>query len=190
MPYNTTAIPPRKEPTGQAQLPLSRVKKIIALDRDISMCSNNAAFIITLATEMFIQYLAEQGHNVVKSERKPRRNIQYRDLSNAVARQDNLEFLSDIVPRTVSYKQVKEKKARDGNTNGENKEGGQTTLDSKKPVVNGTNGLGHDSATDDMDEVAGPSDPNTQLEMELRARTSTGSAGMNGKATSEDVDMS
>jgi DNA polymerase epsilon subunit 4 len=29
---------------------------------------------------MFIQYLAEQGHNVVKSEKKPRRNIQYRDL--------------------------------------------------------------------------------------------------------------
>lgn len=30
--------------------------------------------------EMFIRYLAEQGHNVVKSERKPRKNIQYRDL--------------------------------------------------------------------------------------------------------------
>lgn len=60
------------------------------------MCSNNAAFVITLATvsshsgsrisspnytqELFIQYLAEQGHRVVKSERKPRRNIQYRDL--------------------------------------------------------------------------------------------------------------
>jgi hypothetical protein len=74
---------------------VSRVKKIIGLDTDINMCSNNAAFVITLATvrsvpslpkptnptqEMFIQYMAEQGHNVVKSERKPRRNIQYRDL--------------------------------------------------------------------------------------------------------------
>jgi len=69
MPYNTTPIPPRREPVGQAQLPLSRVKKIIALDSDVSMCSNNAAFVITLATEMFIQYLAEQGYNVVKSEK-------------------------------------------------------------------------------------------------------------------------
>jgi hypothetical protein len=75
---------------------VSRVKKIIGQDTDINMCSNNAAFVITLATvclilpailavtyakqEMFIQYMAEQGHNVVKSERKPRRNIQYRDL--------------------------------------------------------------------------------------------------------------
>lgn len=30
--------------------------------------------------EMFIRYLAEQGHNVVKSERKPRKTIQYKDL--------------------------------------------------------------------------------------------------------------
>lgn len=68
MPYNTTAIPPRKEVTGQTQLPrecyepvsllrtvadpgpVTRVKKIIAVDPDITVCSNNAAFVITLAT--------------------------------------------------------------------------------------------------------------------------------------------
>ncbi|TGJ81169.1 hypothetical protein E0Z10_g7595 [Xylaria hypoxylon] len=107
MPYNTTAIPPRKEVTGQAQLPLSRVKKIIAQDQDISICSNNAAFVITLATEMFIQYLASEGLNMAKLERKPRRNIQYKDLANAVSHQDNLQFLEDIIPKTVPYKQIK-----------------------------------------------------------------------------------
>ena len=69
MPYNTTAIPPRREVTGQTQLPckrryvgflhgaaftdtglVSRVKKIIAVDPDVNICSNNAAFAITLAT--------------------------------------------------------------------------------------------------------------------------------------------
>lgn len=107
MPYNTTAIPPRKEVTGQAQLPLSRVKKIIAQDQDINICSNNAAFVITLATEMFIQHLAGEGLNMAKLERKPRRNIQYKDLANAVSHQDNLQFLEDIIPKTVSYKQIK-----------------------------------------------------------------------------------
>ncbi|KAI1192242.1 histone-fold-containing protein [Nemania serpens] len=107
MPYNTTAIPPRKEVTGQAQLPLSRVKKIIAQDQDIKLCSNNAAFVITLATEMFIQYLASEGLNMAKLERKPRRNIQYKDIANAVSHQDNLQFLEDIVPKTVPYKQIK-----------------------------------------------------------------------------------
>ncbi|KAI0437488.1 histone-fold-containing protein [Xylaria telfairii] len=107
MPYNTTAIPPRKEVTGQAQLPLSRVKKIIAQDPDINICSNNAAFVITLATEMFIQNLASEGLNMAKLERKPRRNIQYKDLANAVSHQDNLQFLEDIIPKTVPYKQIK-----------------------------------------------------------------------------------
>ncbi|KAI0538462.1 histone-fold-containing protein [Xylaria digitata] len=107
MPYNTTAIPPRKEVTGTAQLPLSRVKKIIAQDQDINICSNNAAFVITLATEMFIQYLASEGLNMAKLERKPRRNIQYKDLANAVSHQDNLQFLEDIIPKTVPYKQIK-----------------------------------------------------------------------------------
>ncbi|KAI1150642.1 histone-fold-containing protein [Nemania diffusa] len=107
MPYNTTAIPPRKEVTGQAQLPLSRVKKIIAQDQDIAICSNNAAFVITLATEMFIQYLAGEGLNMAKLERKPRRNIQYKDLANAVSHQDNLQFLEDIIPKTVPYRQIK-----------------------------------------------------------------------------------
>lgn len=59
---------------------VARVKKIISQDDDISNCSNNAAFVITVATEMFLQHLVEQSHNVVKSERKPRRNIQYRDV--------------------------------------------------------------------------------------------------------------
>lgn len=34
---------------------------------------------------MFIRYLAEQALNVVKSERKPRRNIQYKDLGMVTA---------------------------------------------------------------------------------------------------------
>ncbi|CAK7228621.1 hypothetical protein SCUCBS95973_006940 [Sporothrix curviconia] len=107
MPYNTTAIPPRKEPTGQTQLPLSRVRKIVALDPDVNICSSNAAFVITLATELFIQYLSSEAQNMVKLDRKPRRNVQYRDLANAVNRVDRLEFLEDTVPVTVPFGKIK-----------------------------------------------------------------------------------
>ncbi|KAK1773934.1 hypothetical protein QBC45DRAFT_426428 [Copromyces sp. CBS 386.78] len=107
MPYNTTAIPPRKEVTGQTQLPLTRVKKIIAVDPDITVCSNNAAFVITLATEMFIQHLASEAQNMARAERKPRRNVQYKDVAAAVSHHDNLEFLEDVVPKTSSYKAIK-----------------------------------------------------------------------------------
>lgn len=112
MPYNTTAIPPRKEVTGQTQLPLSRVKKVIAQDQDINTCSNNAAFVITLATEMFIQYLSSESLNMARADRKPRRNIQYKDLAGAVAHADNLEFLEDVIPKTTPYRQIKAQAAR------------------------------------------------------------------------------
>jgi len=91
-------------------LPVARVQKIINADPDRLHTSKNAAFAIAMATEMFIQHLATTTHNVVKAERKPRRNIQYRDTASAVAKTDNLEFLVDVVPKTMSYKEFKKRK--------------------------------------------------------------------------------
>jgi len=195
MPYNTNPIHKNREITGQAQLPLARVKRIIGLDSDINMCSNNAAFVMTVAAELFVQHLAEQGLVVVRSERKPRRNIQYKDLAQAVSSRDNLEFLSDVIPRTVPFKEAKAKKPpQSAVTNGEGSiEAGQTTLDGRKSVLNGVNGNSfmHEGDGDDGDESV-TADPNTQLEMEMGGgRASTGSAGMNGHdSSSQDVEMS
>ncbi|GKU03499.1 histone transcription factor and archaeal histone family protein [Fusarium langsethiae] len=184
MPYNTTAIPPRKEPTGQNQLPLSRVKKIIAQDPEISLCSNNAAFVITLAAEMFVQHLAEESHTQAKLDRKPRRNIQYKDVgkstpfflsstlsltlsASAVSHHDNLEFLEDVVPKTVPYKHIKAAaKATQARLQGDNS--GNQTINfpvangAKKPHVNGSS-MGASAHLND-----GQNDPNTQLELEVR----------------------
>ncbi|KAM0328084.1 hypothetical protein ACHAQA_005487 [Verticillium albo-atrum] len=146
MPYNTTAIPPRKEVTGQPALPLARVKKIIAQDPDINICSNNAAFIITVATEMFIQHLANEAHNQAKLERKPRRNVQYKDLANAVAHNDNLEFLEDVIPKTATYKKIKGQaqatRARIAGDKGAAEEPTLPALTSKKAHRASTNGAG------------------------------------------------
>ncbi|CRG90630.1 hypothetical protein PISL3812_07674 [Talaromyces islandicus] len=131
-----------EEATGQSVLPLSRIKKIIQLDEDIAQCSHNATFLIAIATELFIQYIAEQGYNVVKSERKPRKTIQYKDLATAVSRIDNLEFLADVIPKTTTYRQFKEKRAREGAQDLPIIEKGQTTLNGAgAPVQNGANNL-------------------------------------------------
>lgn len=78
---------------------------------------------------MLIQHLAVTTHNVVKAERKPRRNIQYRDVSGAVSKTDNLEFLVDVVPKTVAFGTWKKRKAgeeREGVEGaGKGKEGGE-----------------------------------------------------------------
>lgn len=198
MPYNTAPIHPRKEPTGQAQLPLARVKKIIALDAEISMCSTHAAFVMTLAAEMFIQFLAEQGHRVAKSEKKPRRNIQYADIANAVQRCTKTEFLTDVVPRTTPYKKIVERRAKE--------EKAAAELATLQPIVDGeatstplangaANGTSTAPAPEAMEDVA-TADPNAQLEreMEIRAQSEkTASAApvrnTNGHSINEDIEM-
>ncbi|KAL4894746.1 histone-fold-containing protein [Aspergillus ambiguus] len=136
---STTDPPPSDEISGQSVLPISRIKKIIQLDEDIVQCSSNATFVIAMATEMFIQYLTEQGHNVVKSERKPRKTVQYKDLAAAVSRIDNLEFLADVIPKTTTYKQFKEKRAKEASREAE-VEKGQRTLNGVVPPQGETNG--------------------------------------------------
>ena len=146
--------------------PVARVKKIIATDDGISSCSNNAAFVLTVATEMFIQHLVDKAHDVVKSERKPRRNIQYKDVANAVARVENLEFLADVVPKTTTYKQYKQKVATGeisgvgaAQTNGHGAQSrGQRTLDpqgglKQKEVATLQHASGPGSDVDLMDVV-------------------------------------
>ncbi|KAK3901619.1 histone-fold-containing protein [Staphylotrichum tortipilum] len=194
MPYNTTAIPPRKEVTGQTQLPLTRVKKIIAVDPDIAICSNNAAFVITLATEMFVQYLTGEAQNMTKLERKPRRNIQYKDMANAVTHQDNLEFLEDVIPKTTSYKEVKAKTAaararvsseKSGATGAAAGTAGADALPNgkraPKSIMNGhgSNGLSVNGLSRSRMLSSDAADPNDQLEMEMRQ----------AQRMDEDVDM-
>ena len=49
-------------------------------------------------------------------------------VANAVARVENLEFLTDVVPKTVPYKQLKQKQAKESvQVNGAGS--GQATLD-------------------------------------------------------------
>lgn len=148
------------------------------MDTEINTCSNNAAFVITLATEMFIQYLAQEGQNMAKLERKPRRNVQYKDLANAVLHHDNLEFLEDMIPKTTSYSKVKEQAAATRAKLQGGKKGGEEAVvgqpNGKKAKTNGkANGVAAPRLLDD--------DPNAQLELEMRQRQ--------GEEDAEDVDM-
>ncbi|EKG16823.1 Transcription factor CBF/NF-Y/archaeal histone [Macrophomina phaseolina MS6] len=138
MPYNNNPIPRPANITGSVSLPLARVKKIIQADEDINACSANAAFAIAVATEEFVYYLTEQAHKMCKAEKKPKRSLAYTHVQQAVARLDNLEFLTDVVPKTQSYKDAKaereKKKAAQAvaqeaaQANGTATTNGQTTL--------------------------------------------------------------
>ena len=59
---------------------VARIKKIIHADEDIANCSNNAAFVITIAAEMFIQHLVEKAFEVAKAEKRGKKSLTYLDV--------------------------------------------------------------------------------------------------------------
>jgi hypothetical protein len=112
---------------------------------------------------------------------------------------DTLEFLSEVVPRTVTFKEVKAKKAREGKENGETGlDAGQTTLAAKgfEAVVVDRHDGPRDTVQGDDDENADDEDADLerQLQMESQgARTSFGSDHRPKKGRTDqdgDVEMS
>jgi len=115
-----------------------------------------------------------------------------------VARIDNLEFLSDVIPRTQTYKQYKEKRAKEA-ANGGSIEPGQTTLDSRRAMPNGSSGMvelnnekGVNGTISDVD----PTEPQ-ELRKDTKPAQTNGELvfkhysanGVGGHQETEDVEM-
>ncbi|KAK6331715.1 hypothetical protein TWF718_002260 [Orbilia javanica] len=180
----SNAIPPKRkrdEWDGTSYLPLARVRKIIKLDDDIDACTPAAAFLISVAAEEFIWYLTEQAHKMTKVEKKPRKNIQYKDLANAVARIDNLEFLSDVIPRTVPFGKAMMKKMGAGGTK-KNVEGTSKGGASVKGVIT------DNSDREDEDSDGGSPASETARLKDLHLSQPSGSGTKKGKKSSRDQD--
>ncbi|OWB60932.1 nucleotidyltransferase activity protein [[Candida] boidinii] len=85
-------------PESSLNLPLARIKKIIKLDPEHISSTESANYLIGVATEMFIMNLAEKASFIAKTEN--RKKIQYKDFFSAINANENLLFLSDIIPKT------------------------------------------------------------------------------------------
>ncbi|KAF9342665.1 hypothetical protein BGX34_007841, partial [Mortierella sp. NVP85] len=92
---------------GISQLPVARVKRIIKEDKDVQIVSNEAVFLISIATEIFLEGFTAKAFNLAKLEK--RKTVLYKDLATAVTQYDSLEFLQDVVPKTLPLKDALEK---------------------------------------------------------------------------------
>ncbi|KAI8603936.1 histone-fold-containing protein [Dissophora ornata] len=93
---------------GVTVLPVARVKRIIKEDKDVQMVSNDAVFLISLATELFLESFTSKAYNLAKMEK--RKTVSYKDLATAVTQYDSLEFLQDVVPKTTPLSAALEKR--------------------------------------------------------------------------------
>lgn len=78
-------------------LPLARIKKIMKLDEDVKMISAEAPLLFAKAAEIFIHELTLRAW--VHTEDNKRRTLQRNDISMAITKFDQFDFLIDIVPR-------------------------------------------------------------------------------------------
>ena len=121
----------RDKDGNSLSLPLSRVKRIMKLDKSVKVASGDATKLITKATELFCEMLTQSALGSMKLGK--RKTIKYLDVERAVLKKQKFDFLHDHVsamkpkegePKKMTEKdvEVKEKEEDDGkNTRGSKK---------------------------------------------------------------------
>ncbi|KAG0227601.1 hypothetical protein BGW42_002823 [Actinomortierella wolfii] len=147
-----------KRPLGTTALPAARIKRIIKEDKDINMVSNDAVFLISLATELFLESFTSKAYGLARMEK--RKTVFYKDLANAVSQYDTLEFLQDVVPKTMPLAEAieRQQKAKEQEENGVLDDGADQGANSQEesgdegssPTTE--NGGSSASGAEDMDE--------------------------------------
>jgi len=85
---------------GTTLLPVSRVKTIMKSSPDVSTISNESLFLIVKATELFVEELSRK--TLQQSGNK--NCVDYNFLAEIIDRQETLQFLQDIIPTKIKYK--------------------------------------------------------------------------------------
>ncbi|KAJ8659180.1 hypothetical protein O0I10_005219 [Lichtheimia ornata] len=106
-PQSSSSSKPDRTP-GTTIIPVSRVKRVVKEDKDISIINAEATFCITYATELFMEYLVQEGFTRARNEK--RKTIFYKDLASAVSEVEQFEFLEDVIPHTMTLKTALERR--------------------------------------------------------------------------------
>ncbi|XP_070391560.1 chromatin accessibility complex protein 1 [Dermacentor albipictus] len=87
-------------PTHRTGFPVSRVRMIMRSSPEVSCIGQDAVQITTKAAEKFVVFLAREA----LKHSKDHRTIEYSDLAAVIDAQERLDFLNDIVPQKIKYK--------------------------------------------------------------------------------------
>lgn len=73
------------------QLPLTRIKNIMKLDPDLHITSHEGVFLVTRATELFIESMARESYRFTAQAKK--KTMQKKDVDFAIENVESLVFL-------------------------------------------------------------------------------------------------
>jgi histone H3/H4 len=87
---------PRKPAVRDLTLPYRSIKRTMKLDPSVGIVQNDAAYLVTYATELFIKKLAKDSQELAL--KKGRSIIKYDDLAEARAKTKAFSFLDMLIP--------------------------------------------------------------------------------------------
>lgn len=80
--------------------PASRIRMIMRSSPEVSCIGQDAVQITTKAAEQFVAFLAREAFK----HSKDHKTVEYSDIATVVDTQDRLDFLNDIIPQKIKYK--------------------------------------------------------------------------------------
>lgn len=92
----------KSKPKSEPGISLNRIRTIMKSTADTGMIMTEGLFVMTKATEYFIQYLSKKSYGIAKSD-----SVAYEHLSKLVDEEDKLEFLTQIIPKKIKVKEFK-----------------------------------------------------------------------------------
>lgn len=87
---------PRMPAARDLTLPYRSIKRTMKLDPSVGIVQNDAAYLVTYATELFIKKLAKDSQEL--ATKKGRNIIKYDDLAEARAKTKSFSFLEMLIP--------------------------------------------------------------------------------------------
>ena len=77
------------------RLPLARIKTLIKADQDVTIASLESVFLITKATELFIETIAKEMHRITQGQK--RKTIYRKDMDAVIEMMDEYAFLEGVL---------------------------------------------------------------------------------------------
>ncbi|PSN45523.1 hypothetical protein C0J52_13177 [Blattella germanica] len=87
--------PEEEKSEKMLRLPISRVRSIMKMDPEVHIAGQEAVFLITKATELFLESLAKESYR--HTAQGKRKTLQKKDIDNAIESADCLSFLEGVL---------------------------------------------------------------------------------------------
>ncbi|XP_033640729.1 chromatin accessibility complex protein 1-like [Asterias rubens] len=78
-------------------LPVARIRTIMKSSPDVTVIGQESLFMITKATELFVEHIAQQSYQ--RSQNKT--SVVYGNLAQTVEEDIAFQFLADVLPQKV-----------------------------------------------------------------------------------------